>query len=75
MREIRQSGSEGGEPQPNAASLPLSRRGWRQEAARGRRWMVLNEGGAWVSTAWRQWLREEGGYKRRWLRGSGGDTM
>ena len=24
MREIRQSGSEGGEPQPNAASLPLS---------------------------------------------------
>ena len=26
MREIRQSGSEGGEPQPNAASLPLS---WR----------------------------------------------
>ena len=35
MREIRQSGSEGGEPHPNAASLPLSgRRGdrasWRQ---------------------------------------------
>jgi len=26
MREIRQSGSEGGEPQPNAASLPLSKR-------------------------------------------------
>jgi hypothetical protein len=25
MREIRQSGSEGGEPHPNAASLPLSR--------------------------------------------------
>jgi len=25
MREIRQSGSEGGEPQPNAASLPLSK--------------------------------------------------
>jgi len=24
MREIRQSGSEGGEPQLNAASLPLS---------------------------------------------------
>jgi hypothetical protein len=24
MREIRQSGSEGGEPQSNAASLPLS---------------------------------------------------
>ena len=24
MREIRQSGSEGGGPQPNAASLPLS---------------------------------------------------
>jgi hypothetical protein len=24
MREIRQSGSEGGEPHPNAASLPLS---------------------------------------------------
>ena len=24
MREICQSGSEGGEPQPNAASLPLS---------------------------------------------------
>jgi hypothetical protein len=24
MREIRQSGSEGGEPQPNAAFLPLS---------------------------------------------------
>ncbi len=24
MREIRQSGSEGGEPQYNAASLPLS---------------------------------------------------
>jgi hypothetical protein len=23
MREIRQSGSEGGEPHPNAASLPL----------------------------------------------------
>ena len=29
MREIRQSGSEGGEPQPNAASLPLSSR-WRK---------------------------------------------
>ncbi|MFO0064902.1 MAG: hypothetical protein ACK523_02960 [Pirellulaceae bacterium] len=28
--------------------------------------MVLNEGGAWGSTAWRRWLREEGGYKRRW---------
>ena len=25
MREIRQSGSEGGEPQPNAASLPYPR--------------------------------------------------
>jgi hypothetical protein len=25
MREIRQSGSEGGEPQLNVASLPLSR--------------------------------------------------
>jgi hypothetical protein len=24
VREIRQSGSEGGEPHPNAASLPLS---------------------------------------------------
>ena len=27
MREIRTSGSEGGEPQPNAASLPLSKLG------------------------------------------------
>ena len=30
MREIRQSGSEGGEPQPNAASLPLSASGFVQ---------------------------------------------
>ncbi|MFN5469054.1 MAG: hypothetical protein ACK5AM_13175, partial [Pirellulaceae bacterium] len=48
---------------------------FRSEPSIAKWWMVLNEGGAWVSTAWRQWLREEGGYKRRWLRGSGGYMM
>ncbi len=33
MREIRQSGSEGGEPQPNAASLPLSASGVSQDSS------------------------------------------
>ena len=43
MREIRQSGSEGGEPQPNAASLPLS----------GLRWNSSIDVASGSSTIWR----------------------
>jgi hypothetical protein len=55
MREIRQSGSEGGEPQPNAASLPYLL-------------LVANAAMRWMATQIVQAARApsgDGGYRKR----------
>ncbi|MFN7363324.1 MAG: hypothetical protein ACK5S3_12650, partial [Pirellulaceae bacterium] len=65
----RQSGSEGGEPQPNAASLPLSER---RRLPRGRAFPNQSLPSLAVATIARWWMAIDSVFSSSPLRGYGG---